>query len=107
MYLRRNPQETQSAVHGVDYHKSLEDGTVCNRVHEFNTVHCRPVLYMEPQSDSAQYIDYDGLSDREKLILGEPIFFGSSLHRSINKAKLVTHTDVTTYNAQGEKIENS
>ena len=78
------------AVHGVDYHKGLEDGRVCLRVHEYETKHCRPVLYTDEQKESWHYksnewVDYESLTEREKLILGEPIFFNSSNFRAMDK----------------------
>lgn len=76
-------------VHGVDYHKGLEDGKVCLRIHEYDTKQCRPVLYTDEQKESmwsdSDWIDYDSLTEREKLILGEPVFFNSSHFRAITQ----------------------
>jgi hypothetical protein len=107
MYLRINPEGNRNAVHGVDYTKGLEDGRQCGKVHPYNTVKCRPVLYKEEDIVSGQeteYLDYETLSDREKLELGEPLFFGSSLHRALASIKLRRLTEIAELDVHGQTI---
>ena len=106
MYLRLNPPETQNAIHGVDYTKGLEDGRQCGVVHPYNTVRCRPVLYTyrEMKYDKESYIDYDSLSEKEKLQLGEPLFFGSPLHRALANTKIRNLTEIAELDVHGQLI---
>jgi hypothetical protein len=68
-----------NAIHGVDYFKGLKDREQCGRIHEYETKHCRPILYTdedkEMYNDQGDFVRYEALDDREKLILGNPIFF--------------------------------
>lgn len=49
LYLQYNGDEKQEAIHGVDYHKGLEDGRTCGKRHEFMTKNCVPVVYTEEE----------------------------------------------------------
>jgi hypothetical protein len=51
LYMKRNPLETRNAVHGVDYHRGLEDGRECGTVHEFMTKNCQPVIFTEDEKN--------------------------------------------------------
>lgn len=106
MYLRLNPKNTQTAVHGVDYTKGLEDGRHCGKVHFYNTVKCRPVLYdlEDVENDPEGYLDYEVLSDREKRELGEPLFFGSPLHRALADIKVRKLTAIAELDVHGQTI---
>jgi hypothetical protein len=79
LWLKKNGEETWQAIHGVDYFKGLKGKEQCGRVHKYNTKYCRPVLYTDEDkemwNDQDGFVRYEDLEDREKLILGNPIFF--------------------------------
>ena len=106
MYLQLNPEETQNAVHGVDYTKGLEDGRQCGKVHPYHTVKCRPVLYRKEDIGDTQgkFIAYKNLSEREMLELGEPLFFGSPLHRALCDIKVRRLTEIAELDVHGQVI---
>lgn len=105
MFLVKNSEETQKAVHGVDYTKGLEDGRHCGKVHPYHTVKCRPVLYTgHSWASETDLVDYDTLSDKEKLELGEPLFFGSPLHRALTDIKIRRLTEIAELDVHGQVI---
>lgn len=105
MYLIKSKN---SGVHGIDYTKGLEDGRLCGKVHEFMTLYCRPLLLTKEEAQKNwkfdEVVNYDELSDQEKLLLGEPIFWGSSLHnalKGIKTRRVLEEVEIDTY---GQKI---
>lgn len=66
-------------IHGVDYYKGLEDGTLCGKVHKYQTRKCHPIIVAKKDAQrlfkKEDCIDYCSLSDDEILELGEPVFF--------------------------------
>lgn len=93
-------------VHGVDYTKGLEDGRHCGVRHLYQTKYCRPVLYTE--KDGMMYkeerVEYDSLTDEEKLELGEPVFFGSPLFIALGKTGIRQVTEIAELDVQGRMI---
>lgn len=95
-------------LHGVDYTKGLEDGRHCGIRHPYYTTACRPMLYTEKDAMTMgkpdTWVDYDTLSDEEKLELGEPLFFGSPLHRALSNVKTRNRTVISELDVQGRII---
>jgi hypothetical protein len=104
MHLRKNPENV--GIHGVDYIKGLEDGRHCGKFHPYNTVRCRPVLYVEDGIFESEYkfVNYDSLTDKEKLELGEPLFFGSPLHRAITNVKIRNTIEEVNFDVYGQEV---
>ena len=106
MYLIKNDPDL--GVHGVDYIKGLEDGRTCGLNHPYWTTKCRPILFTEEDKEKSfktwEFIDYDSLSEREKLELGEPLFWGSPLHRALMKIKVVNRTEIAELDVHGQLI---
>jgi hypothetical protein len=99
--------KSEAGVHGVDYTKGLEDGRHCGVNHPYVTKACRPVLYTEENymySKLEDRVDYDSLSDREKLELGEPIFFASPLFMALGKTGVRQVTEIAELDVQGRLI---
>lgn len=104
MYLIKN---SGNAVHGVDYTKGLEDGEHCGKIHPYQTKRCRPVLFPKDTTPfSENTVDYNSLTDREKLELGEPVFFQSPLFHALSggRRNYVTYHHSLTYNGKGEVV---
>jgi len=86
MYLQKTYSD---AVHGVDYTKGIPPGHFCGRVHKYQTRGCRPVLFAawERAGDRKDYVDYNSLSDKEILALGEPVFLSSTQNKGETKVE--------------------
>jgi|SRR3990167_2243747 len=97
-------------IHGIDYTKGLEDTDMhCGKVHKYWTVKCRPVLLTKKEAQVSwkkeDLVNYDSFSDDEKLVLGEPIFWLSSLHRYFMKPRIKTTKEVINIDVNGEEID--
>ena len=57
--------------HGIDYHKGLEDGRACGRVHFVQTRKCHPVVFDEEQAASIPAHFRKTLSEARELFPGE------------------------------------
>ena len=105
MYLIKSKN---SGVHGIDYTKGLEDGRPCGKIHEFLTVYCRPLLLTKEEAQKSwkfdEIVDYDKFSDREKLLLGEPIFWGSPLHNALMEIKTRRVLEEVKIDVNGREI---
>src|SRR3990167_7409623 len=98
-----------NGIHGIDYTKGLEEtDRHCGKVHKYQTVHCRPLLYKKTDAQKEwkkeEVVNYDSLSDEEKYELGEPIFWLSSLHKFLTKSKRTTLKETVEIDVHGEEI---
>ena len=93
-------------IHGVDYTKGLEDGRHCGVRHLYQTKCCRPILHTEEECWASEElrVDYDSLSDGEKLELGEPLFFGSPLFRALGGKTTRYLTEIAELDVRGQTI---
>ena len=94
-------------IHGVDYTKGLEDGRHCGVRHPYQTRFCRPILYKREDCSWAkeeELTDYNSLTDQEKFELGEPLFWGSPLHRALSDVKIRNRTVIAELDVQGRVV---
>lgn len=80
LYLELNHYDTKSLIHGVDYHKGLEDGRRCGRVHEYMTRSCKPIVFTEEELGASlelhpeRFVEVIPLRDNltiESIVCGE------------------------------------